>query len=132
MRNPLLSLILVGLIGCSETGQAVGEAMVDADNAKEGIIKLDNGNHYEAMVSMSEEDKACVREQCADATADEATAYMRGPEYDADPVGPAFDVERMIAAHRDGVPESELKTRTWALSGPALPDPMRVLTGADA
>ena len=73
MRNPLLSLILVGLIGCSETGQAVGEAMVDADNAKEGIIKLDNGNHYEAMVSMSEEDKACVREQCADATADEAT-----------------------------------------------------------
>lgn len=66
------------------------------------------------------------------ATADEATSYMRGPEYDADPVGPAFDVERMIAAHRDGVPESELKTRTWALSGPALPDPMRVLTGADA
>ena len=26
------------------------------------------------------------------AAPDEATAYMRGPEYDADPVGPAFDL----------------------------------------
>lgn len=34
------------------------------------------------------------------ATPDEATAYMRGPEYDADPVGPAFDVRRMIQARR--------------------------------
>lgn len=66
------------------------------------------------------------------ATADDATRYMRGPEYDADPVGPAFDVDRMVAARRDGVSETELMTRTWALSGPALPDPMRVLTGADA
>jgi catechol-2,3-dioxygenase len=64
------------------------------------------------------------------ATADEATEYMRGPQYDADPVGPAFDVDRMLAARRDGTPQEELMTRTWALSGPELPDPMGVLTGA--
>ena len=66
------------------------------------------------------------------ATPDEATAYMRGPEYDADPVGPSFDVEAMASARRDGASEAELTTRTWALSGRELPDPMRVLTGADA
>jgi len=64
------------------------------------------------------------------ATADEATAYMKGPEYDADPVGPAFDVDRMVTARRDGATVEELTTRAWALSGPELPDPMRVLTGA--
>jgi catechol-2,3-dioxygenase len=63
------------------------------------------------------------------ATADDATAYMKGPEYDADPVGPAFDVDRMVAARRDGASAAELCTRSWALSGPPLPDPMRVLTG---
>jgi len=45
-------------------------------------------------------------------------------------VGPAFDVDRMIIARADGVPVAELSTRTWALSGPELPDPMLVLTGA--
>lgn len=64
------------------------------------------------------------------ATPDEATSYMRGPEYDSDAVGPSFDVQRMIQARRDGVPVSELTTRSWALSGPELPDPMRVLTSA--
>lgn len=61
---------------------------------------------------------------------DEATAYMNGPEYDSDPVGPAFDVTRMIAARRAGTPVEVLTTRSWALSGPALPDPMRILTGS--
>jgi catechol-2,3-dioxygenase len=64
------------------------------------------------------------------ATADEATDYMRGAEYDANPVGPAFDVERMMAARRDGASVAELTTRAWALSGPRLPDPMGVLVGA--
>ncbi len=66
------------------------------------------------------------------ATPDEATEYMRGPEYDADPVGPAFDVDRMVAARRAGASVEELTTRTWALSGPELGDPMRVLSGATA
>jgi catechol-2,3-dioxygenase len=64
------------------------------------------------------------------ATPDEATDYMRGAEYDANPVGPAFNVERMMAARRDGASVAELTTRAWALSGPRLPDPMGVLVGA--
>jgi catechol-2,3-dioxygenase len=64
------------------------------------------------------------------ATADEATAYMHGPEFNGDSVGPSFDVERMVAARADGVSEAELITRAWALSGPELPNPMQVLTGA--
>jgi len=64
------------------------------------------------------------------ASPDEATAYMEGPEYDSDAVGPSFDVQRMVAARRDGASVAELTTRAWALSGPELPDPMLVLTGA--
>ncbi len=63
------------------------------------------------------------------ATADEATAYMRGPEHDGDSVGPAFDVERVIEARQAGVTVAELTTRAWAVAGPALPDPMHAATG---
>jgi hypothetical protein len=61
------------------------------------------------------------------ATPDEATAYMGSGEFDADPVGPSFDVDRMVAARRDGTPTAELTTRAWALSGPAQPDPFPLL-----
>ena len=54
---------------------------------------------------------------------------MREPEYDGDFVGPAFDVERMIEARHAGATVAELTTRAWAVAGPALPDPMLVLTG---
>jgi catechol-2,3-dioxygenase len=64
------------------------------------------------------------------ATPDETTAYMNGPEFDGDSVGPAFDIERMVAARADGASVTELTTRAWALSGPELPNPMQVLTGA--
>lgn len=59
---------------------------------------------------------------------DDATAYMNGPDYDEDGVGPAFDVERMIEARRNGASVEELTTRVWAKSGPALPDPMIAFT----
>jgi len=62
---------------------------------------------------------------------DEATAYMHGPDYDDDGVGPAFDVERMISARKAGATVAELTTRAWALSGPALPDPMTALNSTD-
>lgn len=62
---------------------------------------------------------------------DEATAYMKGPDYDSDGVGPAFDVERMISARKSGVPVAELTTRAWALSGPTLPDPMTALNSTE-
>jgi hypothetical protein len=39
-------------------------------------------------------------------------------------------VRRMIEARRSGTLVAELTTRAWALSGPELPDPMAVLTGA--
>jgi catechol 2,3-dioxygenase-like lactoylglutathione lyase family enzyme len=64
------------------------------------------------------------------ATPDEATAYMHGPEFEGDSVGPAFDIERMVTARANGASVAELTTRAWALSGPELPNPMQVLTGA--
>lgn len=60
---------------------------------------------------------------------DDATAYMYGPDFAADPVGPAFDPEEMLRARRDGSPVEELTTREWARKS-GLPDPMPVLVGA--
>ena len=58
------------------------------------------------------------------ATAAEATAYMKGPEYDADPIGVAYRPELMVEARRAGVPASELQTRAWALAAsPELAHP---------
>jgi catechol-2,3-dioxygenase len=64
-------------------------------------------------------------------TPDDATAYMWGPEYSANPVGVSFDPALMRQARRQGTPVVELVTRSWALSvSPELPDPMPALTGA--
>jgi len=52
------------------------------------------------------------------ATAEEATGYMTGPEFDADPRGPWFDPGAMLAQLRSGVAVSELITRTWAVANP--------------
>ncbi|GAA3290323.1 VOC family protein [Streptomyces cinereospinus] len=59
---------------------------------------------------------------------DDATAYMKGPEYAADSVGPAFDPEALLQARRDGATVEELSDRAWALKSD-LPDPMTVLMG---
>jgi len=56
--------------------------------------------------------------------ADEATAYMMGPEFASDSLGPAFDPHLMHQSLLAGTPVAELTTRAWALSGPAMPDPM--------
>jgi len=58
------------------------------------------------------------------ASPEAATAYMRGEEFAADPIGPAFDPQAMLDALRAGTPVSQLVTRRWALAGPPLPDPM--------
>lgn len=60
---------------------------------------------------------------------DDATAYMNGPEYAADSVGPAFDPEALLEARRAGASAEELSDRAWALQA-GLPSPMPVLTGA--
>jgi catechol-2,3-dioxygenase len=60
---------------------------------------------------------------------DDATSYMKGPEYAADSVGPAFDPEQLLAAYRAGASVAELSDRAWALTA-ALPDPMPALMGA--
>ncbi|NMO03659.1 biphenyl 2,3-dioxygenase [Gordonia sp. TBRC 11910] len=58
-------------------------------------------------------------------TADEATAYMEGAEYDADPIGVGYRPELMVEARRAGVACAELQTRSWALTtSPELPHPM--------
>ena len=49
---------------------------------------------------------------------DQATAYMYGPEFDADPIGPSFSPEEFLAGLRAGVPAAELTTRAWALAHP--------------
>jgi hypothetical protein len=54
---------------------------------------------------------------------------MKGPEYAADSVGPAFDPEQLLADYRAGASVAELSDRSWALKA-ALPDPMPALMGA--
>lgn len=56
------------------------------------------------------------------ATPEEATTYMRGPEYDADPIGPRYDPEALLAAVRAGVPAADLTNRAWALAHPYVGD----------
>ncbi|MFD5830850.1 VOC family protein [Lentzea sp. NPDC060358] len=58
-----------------------------------------------------------------------ATAYMNGPEYAADSVGPAFEPQAMLEARRAGADAGQLTDRAWAL-GAGLPDPMPILVGA--
>ena len=57
-----------------------------------------------------------------------ATAYMHGPEYGADPVGPAFDPEEMLQLRRSGRTARELSTRAWCAAA-GLPHPLTVLAG---
>lgn len=61
---------------------------------------------------------------------DEATAYMMGAEFAADPVGPAFDPQAMLEALTAGTPVAELTTRAWAQAGPKMPDPMSRMMSA--
>ncbi|MGW6277006.1 VOC family protein [Kribbella sp. NPDC055071] len=58
----------------------------------------------------------------------EATAYMNGPEYGADSVGPAFDPEAMLAARRGGATAAELMDRAWSLQQ-NRPAPLGILLG---
>jgi catechol-2,3-dioxygenase len=63
------------------------------------------------------------------ASAAEATDYMLGTEFAADPIGPAFDPRAMASALAAGTPVRELTTRAWALAGPPMPDPMARMMG---
>jgi catechol-2,3-dioxygenase len=60
-------------------------------------------------------------------TPEQATDYMNGPEYAADPIGPSFDVDELIRAYRSGTPEPELTTRAWAKTT-AQVNPFELLT----
>ncbi len=63
------------------------------------------------------------------ATPAEATGYMQGPEYAANPVGVGFDPDKMIEARATGADERELITVAWAQrTSPDLPDPIVALT----
>ena len=59
---------------------------------------------------------------------DDATSYMKGPEYAADSVGPAFDPEELLAARRSGATVEELSDRSWAIKS-ELGNPLDVLMG---
>jgi catechol-2,3-dioxygenase len=60
----------------------------------------------------------------------QATEYMEGPEYDGDPVGVAFEPEKMIEARKAGVSVQELTSRRWAETvSPGLPNPLEALAG---
>lgn len=58
----------------------------------------------------------------------DATAYMKGPEYAADSVGPAFDPDELLAARRAGASVEELCDRAWAKKA-ELGKPLVVLMG---
>lgn len=60
---------------------------------------------------------------------DDATAYMKGPEYAADSVGPTFDPERMLADRRGGMSTEEISDRSWALAAGERPPALAVLLG---
>jgi catechol-2,3-dioxygenase len=63
------------------------------------------------------------------ATPEEATEYMRGPEYSANPVGVPFVPELMRQALTEGATVSQVTTHDWAeRTNPGLPDPMVALT----
>jgi catechol-2,3-dioxygenase len=49
-------------------------------------------------------------------------------EFNADPFGPSFDPDAMLAALRAGAPESELLTRAWAATCPQRNVPELLLT----
>jgi catechol-2,3-dioxygenase len=59
---------------------------------------------------------------------DDATGYMKGPEYAADSVGPAFDPDEMLEARRAGASVEELSDRAWALKV-ERPNPLEILMG---
>lgn len=58
----------------------------------------------------------------------EATEYLHGDEFAADPIGPSFDPDAMLAALRSGTPESELITRVWAKTCRQLNVPELLMT----
>lgn len=59
---------------------------------------------------------------------DDATAYMNGPDYDEDSVGPQFDPEKMLADRKAGVSDDVLTARPWAKEQ-GMDDPMKILMG---
>jgi catechol-2,3-dioxygenase len=62
---------------------------------------------------------------------DAATAYMEGPEYAADPIGPSFDPDLMLRELTNGTTKATLTTRAWAAeTAPDLPHPTTVLAAA--
>lgn len=65
------------------------------------------------------------------ASAEAANAYMRGPEFAEDPIGPVYEPQRMYDDYRQGVPLATLQTRAWALSGPPMPHAMSLFGGSD-
>lgn len=63
------------------------------------------------------------------ATPDEATAYMEGAEYGADPVGVCFSPDLMLLERRNGTPTDVLQSRAWAMrTSPDLPSPVELLS----
>lgn len=65
------------------------------------------------------------------ANADDATAYMRGPEFAGDAVGPVYDPQRMLDDFKHGVSVATLQTRAWALAGPPMPHAMALFASAE-
>jgi catechol-2,3-dioxygenase len=52
------------------------------------------------------------------ASPDEATAYMEGPEFASDPIGPRYSPDALLAGVRAGEPRAELTSRAWATAHP--------------
>jgi len=58
------------------------------------------------------------------ASAEQATAYMHGAEFAANPIGVIYDPQAMYEAFNSGTPEQTLVSRAWAQEFPQPSNPM--------
>jgi catechol-2,3-dioxygenase len=91
------------------------------DLKEEGILPRVPVQHgCTTSIYYRDPDENMVELQIDNMPADEATEYLGGEEVRRDPFGPSFDPDAMLAALRAGTPESELTTRSWAMTCPQL------------
>jgi catechol-2,3-dioxygenase len=116
-RTPLT----VGLFHSAFTFDSLGELLAKYEELKEYGIepRMPVQHGVTTSIYYRDPDGNFVELQIDNfATADEATEYMRSPEYTTEPIGPSFDPAIMLEAFRAGTPESELLTRAWASTNP--------------
>lgn len=125
-RNPLS----VGLSHSAYTYHDLGSLLEKYEALKavgiEPYVPVQHGPT--TSIYYRDPDGSLAELQIDNMTPDEATAYLHGPNYAEDAIGPSFDPEMMLAALRAGTPVSELTTREWARTCPQIDVAQRLMT----